>query len=236
MRFNKYILALTTLGLVISCGNYNQQLEPTVQTKESGVETTTGNDQQQLNVSSSASTPDNAYKTPAIGNLYLGVNAQEFESAKEIFLKNNPTLNGLTIQKIIPILNNNKIERIIVVSKIHKYPGNDWRGSFGYFDHLCEYDYWSSLYLHKYGSLDTTIHGKDIYVRDDFPINPTAYVFAFGQEYERDLIEEFYARRHKELVDAFSVIIITNHHIADSLSRVRKQQSYDAWQSDISTI
>ena len=236
MRFNKYILALTTLGLVISCGNYNQQSEPIVQTKESDVETTTGNDQQQLNVSASSSTPNNAYKTPAIGNLYFGVTIQEFESAKKIFIKNSPTLNGLTIQKIIPVLNNNKVERIIVVSKMHKYPGNDWRGDRGYFDHLCEYDYWTSLYLHKYGARDTIIRGKDIYVRDDFPINPTASDFAFGQEYERDYIEEHYARRNKELVDAFSVIIITNHHIADSLSRVRMQQSYDAWQSDISTI
>lgn len=235
MRLIKYILALTTLGFVISCGNYSQQSEPTEQTKWSEVKATTGNDQQ-LNVSASTSTSNNAYKTPAIGNLYFGVTAQEFESAKKIFLKNTPTLNGLAIQKIIPVLNNNKVERIIVVSPTHKYPGNDWRGNRGYYDHLCEYDYWSSLYLQKYGSLDTIIRGKDIYVRDDFPINPTASDFAFGQEYERNIIEEYYARRHKELIDAFSVIIITNHHIADSLSIVRKQQSFDTWQSDISTI
>ncbi len=229
MKLIKYILALTIHGFVISCGNYIQQSEPNDPTKWSEVETVTSNDQQ-LNVSASTSTSDNAYETPAIGNLFLGVTAQEFESSKKIFLKNRPILNGLTIQKIIPILNNNKVERIIVVSKMHKCPCYDWiRGSF---NHL----YWSSLYLDKYGSLDTIIHGKHISVYDDFPINPTASDFDFGQEYKRDIVEELYSRRYKELVDAFSVIIITNHHIEDSLFHVRENVRNDARQSDISII
>lgn len=169
------------------------------------------------------------HETPAIGNLYLGVSLSEFEKQKRIFLTNTPQLAGLKIIEIIPLLYNDKVERIVIISEKHLYYET-------FQDRISTTSYWKNLYDEKYGKGNwNEMNGKIYSVSDDVvkPLPYREFLFERTEEFEKAALQNVYIRDEQRVLiqhlncyrfDAHSIITITNKPLYDSVSIARDRQ------------
>lgn len=169
------------------------------------------------------------YETPAIGNLYLGVSLSEFEKQKRIFLTNTPQLAGLKIIEIIPLLYNDKVERIVIISEKHLYYET-------FQDRTSTTSYWKNLYDEKYGKGNwNEMNGKIYSVSDDVvkPLPYREFLFERTEEFEKATLQNMYIKDEQRVLiqhlncyryDAHSIISITNKPLYDSVSIARDKQ------------
>lgn len=169
------------------------------------------------------------HETPAIGNLYLGVSLSEFEKQKRIFLTNTPQLAGLKIIEIIPLLYNDKVERIVIISEKHLYYET-------FQDRISTTSYWKNLYDEKYGKgIWNEMNGKIYSVSDDVvkPLPYREFLFERTEEFEKAALQNVYIRDEQRVLiqhlncyrfDAHSIITITNKPLYDSVSIARDRQ------------
>ena len=169
------------------------------------------------------------HETPAICNLYLGVSLSEFEKQKRIFLTNTPQLAGLKIIEIIPLLYNDKVERIVIISEKHLYYET-------FQDRISTTSYWKNLYDEKYGKGNwNEMNGKIYSVSDDVvkPLPYREFLFERTEEFEKAALQNVYIRDEQRVLiqhlncyrfDAHSIITITNKPLYDSVSIARDRQ------------
>lgn len=186
------------------------------------------------------------YSTPAIGNLYLGVSLDEFEKQKTVFLKNTPQLAGQKIMQIIPLLYNDKVERIVLVSEKHMHYDTFQKNN------TTTTSYWENLYDEKYGKGKWKEMNGKYYSVNDGVIKPLPYkefLFEKCEEFEKAALQNVSIKYEQQVFiqhlncyryDAHSIIIITNKPLYDSLSLVRDKQDREEreyeHQNDLNTI
>lgn len=213
------IAAFTIIAVLGSCSNNGIKTPQEIITTKDTI----------ANVPTASLKQVDPYSTPAIGNLYLGVSLSEFEKQKRIFLTNTPQLAGLKIIEIIPLLYNDKVERIVIISEKHLYYET-------FQDRISTTSYWKNLYDEKYGKGNwNEMNGKIYSVSDDVvkPLPYREFLFERTEEFEKAALQNVFIRDEQRVLiqhlncyrfDAHSIITITNKPLYDSVSIARDRQ------------
>src|SRR5574344_33340 len=169
----KKIIIIVAIIVLYSC-NYKQS------SNISNIDSITSDNDSVATEKTPKVTVEDAYKTSAIGNIFLGISKKEYKRQIPIFYKKYSCINNLYIDEIIPFFVNNKLERLIIYSKKHLQNRNNWL----------------SLYKSKYKNITENgiiiKNGMRIYINDNvymkFYLNK--FVFENTEEYKNCIYNE----------------------------------------------
>lgn len=218
---------ISTIILLSACNN-------STQTEGGFVSQTQATETEMVNVDKRSSF---CYTTPAIGNLYLGVSLSEFIQQKSIFLKNTPSLGGLRIVDITPVVYSDRVEIIIIRSETYLNPENGK---------------WCSLYADKYGygnNYKKWLHdGKEYNIDDRLMFSvisiPNGFVsqIARGQLYKDrgyslEDLELWNKNNEHSLTPAYvSRIVISNYGLIEKNNREVEKKKQEEYNNSMSVI
>lgn len=213
--------------LLIACNNSSQtEYESASQTQATGIE-----------MGKTDNNSSFCYATPAIGNLYLGVSLSEFTQQKNLFLKNTPSLGGLRIVDITPVVYSDKVEIIIIRSETYLKPENGK---------------WNSLYSDKYGygnNYSDWLHdGKEYNIEDrlmySFISIPNGFIAKTDggkiyndRGYSLNDIELWNKNSEHSLTHAYvSRIVISNYGLIERINKEVERKKQEEYNNSMSVI